>query len=55
MTELIVNENPGLSGAEIEQRYLDYQGLDLTVTDPFPTSYDSTQHGMTSPFLRCST
>jgi agmatine/peptidylarginine deiminase len=44
MTELIVNENPSLTPAEIEQRYLDYQGLDLTITDPLPSWFDSTQH-----------
>jgi agmatine/peptidylarginine deiminase len=44
MTELIVNENPTLTPAEIEQRYLDYQGLDLTITDPLPSWFDSTQH-----------
>jgi agmatine/peptidylarginine deiminase len=44
MSELIVNENPGLTPAEIEQRYLDYQGLDLTITDPLPSWFDSTQH-----------
>ena len=37
MSELIVNENPTLTPAEIEQRYLDYQGLDLTITDPLPS------------------
>lgn len=44
MSELIVDENPSLTSAEIEQRYLDYQGLDLTITDPLPTWFDSTQH-----------
>ena len=44
MSELIVNENPTLTPAEIEQRYLDYQGLDLTITDPLPSWFDSTQH-----------
>ncbi|MEE4273422.1 MAG: agmatine deiminase family protein [Thermoanaerobaculales bacterium] len=44
MTELILDENSGLSEAEVEQRYLDYQGLDLTVTDALPTWFDSTQH-----------
>ena len=44
MTELIVNENSGVTPAEIEQRYLDYQGLDLTITHPLPTWFDSTQH-----------
>jgi agmatine/peptidylarginine deiminase len=44
MTELIVNENPGSTPAEIEQLYLEYQGLDLTITDPLPSWFDATQH-----------
>lgn len=44
MTRLVVNENPGLGEQAIEDLYLAYQGLDLTLTDPFPASYDSTQH-----------
>jgi agmatine/peptidylarginine deiminase len=44
MSELVVIDNPGLTPAEIEQRYLDYQGLDLTITDPLPSWFDSTQH-----------
>ena len=44
MSELIVNENPPLTPTEIEQLYLDYQGLDLTITDPLPSWFDSTQH-----------
>lgn len=44
MTRLIVNENPGLTEQQIKDYYRDYQGLNLTLTDPFPASYDSTQH-----------
>ena len=44
MSELVVNENPSLTPAQIEQLYLDYQGLDLTITDPLPSWFDSTQH-----------
>lgn len=44
MTRLIANENPGVNAATIIQRYADHQGLNLTLTDPFPSSYDSTQH-----------
>jgi len=44
MTRLIVNENPGLSEQQIKDYYLAYQGLDLTITEPFPSSFDSTQH-----------
>lgn len=44
MTELIEDENPGLSRAQIEEAYLDYQGLDVDIGAAFPSSYDSTQH-----------
>lgn len=44
MTRLIADENPSLSEQAIKDLYLDYQGLDLTLTDPFPATYDSTQH-----------
>lgn len=44
MTRLIANENPGLSDQQIKDYYLAYQGLDVTITEPFPTSFDSTQH-----------
>lgn len=44
MTRLIVNENPGRTEQQIKDYYRDYQGLNLTLTDPFPASYDSTQH-----------
>lgn len=44
MTRLIVNENPGLTEQQVKDVYLAYQGLDVTLTDPFPSSYDSTQH-----------
>jgi len=44
MTRLIVNENPGLSESVIQQRFADYQGLNVTITDPFPASFDATQH-----------
>ena len=44
MTRLIANENPGLTEQQILDTYLAYQGLDVTLTDPFPASYDSTQH-----------
>ena len=39
-----VRENPGLSEQDIIDRYAAYQGLDLTLTDPLPASFDSTQH-----------
>jgi agmatine deiminase len=44
MTRLIVNENPGVPEAEIIDRYEAHQGVNLTLTNPFPQSYDSTQH-----------
>jgi len=44
MTRLIVNENPGVSEQQIKDYYLAYQGLNVTLFDPFPTTYDSTQH-----------
>jgi agmatine deiminase len=44
MTSLIVNENPGLSPQQIRDYYLAYQGLDVTIVEPLPSSFDSTQH-----------
>jgi agmatine deiminase len=44
MTRLISAENPGLSEDQIKSYYRDYQGLEVTLTAPFPTSFDSTQH-----------
>ncbi|WP_440223542.1 agmatine deiminase family protein [Dokdonella sp. MW10] len=44
MTRLIVNENPSLTEQQILDTYRDYQGLEVTLTDPFPSTYDSTQH-----------
>ncbi len=44
MTSLIVNENPGATTQSVRDAYLAYQGLNLTVTDPMPVSFDSTQH-----------
>ena len=43
-TELIVNENPGLSASQIIQYWRDYQNVDTYLHDPFPTSVDYTQH-----------
>ncbi len=43
-TALISNENSGMSDAEIRGYWQDYQNLDVTITDAFPTSVDSTQH-----------
>lgn len=44
MTELILDENDGLTTDDVGDLYLEYQGLDLTVMPPFPKWYDSTQH-----------
>jgi agmatine/peptidylarginine deiminase len=43
-TQLISNENPGLSDAEIVQLWSDYQNLNTTLYTPYPTFVDSTQH-----------
>ncbi len=43
-TELIVNENPGMSQAEIVGVWRDYQNVETYIHDAFPTSVDSTQH-----------
>lgn len=43
-TELIWNENPGLTHQQIHDYWLDYQNVDTTIRLPFPTSVDSTQH-----------
>jgi agmatine deiminase len=44
MTSLIENENPGVTRQQIVDYHRDYLGLNLTITDPFPASFDSTQH-----------
>lgn len=44
MTSLIVTENPGLSAQQVRDLYMAYHSLDLTITDPLPASFDSTQH-----------
>jgi len=43
-TRLIANENPGLTEAQIIQLWRDYQNLETTLHNPFPTSVDATQH-----------
>ena len=44
MTDLILDENSGLSEQDVEDLYMDYEGVDLTIMPGFPTWYDSTQH-----------
>jgi agmatine deiminase len=43
-TELILDENAGLSEQEIVDTWNEYQGTTTIVTDAFPASVDSTQH-----------
>lgn len=43
-TRLIANENPSLTEAQIINHWLNYQNVSVTLTNPFPTSVDSTQH-----------
>lgn len=44
MTRLVTNENPGVPEAEVLADFRAWEGLDVTLFDPFPSSYDSTQH-----------
>jgi agmatine deiminase len=44
MTDLILAENPNVSAATVQAYYAAYQGLDLTIVEPLPSSFDSTQH-----------
>lgn len=44
MTELVFDENPGLSEQDVVDLYAAYQNLALTIWPGFPTSYDSTRH-----------
>ncbi len=43
-TELIDNENPGLSLADIQDIWFEYQGIQTQITDAYPSFVDSTQH-----------
>lgn len=43
-TELIVDENPGLTEQAIREYWQEFQNLDVTITEAFPTSVDYTQH-----------
>ncbi len=43
-TRLIVNENPARTEQEIHDLWQQYQNLDTTFTNPFPTTVDLTQH-----------
>ena len=44
MTRLVTNENPGVDEADVLADFRAWEGLDVTLFDPFPQSYDSTQH-----------
>ena len=43
-TELILNENPGLSQAQVVDYWRQYQNVETYLHDAFPTSVDYTQH-----------
>lgn len=43
-TRLINNENPSLTEQQIHDLWLQYQNVNTTLRNPFPTSIDSTQH-----------
>ncbi|MBL8745050.1 MAG: agmatine deiminase family protein [Phycisphaerae bacterium] len=43
-TRLIANENPSLTESQIISYWHNYQNVNTTLTNPFPTSIDSTQH-----------
>jgi len=44
MTSLVLTENPTLRAADVRDLYVSYQGQQLDIRDPFPSSFDSTQH-----------
>lgn len=43
-TQLIQNENAGLSASDIITTWSDFQGVNTTIMPAFPTAVDSTQH-----------
>ena len=43
-TQLIENENPSLTPAQIVSTWSDFQNVNTTLMTPFPTTVDSTQH-----------
>lgn len=43
-TQLITNENPSFTAAQVQQIWATYQNNITTITAPFPTSVDATQH-----------
>ncbi len=44
MSDLILDENPGLTAEDVIGYYKDYQNLDLTIYPGFPFSIDGTSH-----------
>jgi agmatine/peptidylarginine deiminase len=43
-TRLVVNENPSLGASGVVNTWRNFQGVETTLFDPFPTSVDATQH-----------
>lgn len=43
-TDLIIDENPGLTGSQIVDLWRDFQGVDTALFDALPAFVDSTQH-----------
>ncbi|MGY6555394.1 MAG: agmatine deiminase family protein [Wenzhouxiangella sp.] len=44
MTDLIVEENDGLTAQDVKDLYASFHGLDLTLLPALPAQFDSTQH-----------
>ncbi len=44
MSDLILDENPGLTEQDVQDLFRDYQNLDLTIYPRFPSYFDSTGH-----------
>lgn len=44
MTDLVLDENPSLSGADVTTLFAAYEGVSLSIETGFPTWFDSTQH-----------
>jgi len=44
MTDLILDENPGLTAEDVQNLYHDYQNVELTIYPRFPSSFDWTGH-----------
>ena len=44
MSSLILAENPGLTEQQVKDYYQQYQDVDLTIYEGFPTNFDPTRH-----------